>query len=376
MRPLKFTKRILLILLATFIFAAPVLADPADLGRRPDSRPDRFPIVGAATYNAYIGTDVFAVLNGDRSLDQAIADIVAANFPERAQAIVEALVKSAPDLIGIQEAWHILVNTPQLQLDWNYKEILADLLKHYGYREVVSSDLSDIMIPVDPANPAYYVRVTDHDVIFANKRLKVSEVESLLYDHTFKAPLAGQMIVSKRGLVSAVFTIHDQDYRFVNTHLETQDLPAVSTTGEVLGVAQDLQAGELMDHLSGESRPVILAGDFNAQPQDMPVAVIEDGGFTDMWSLRIFGRRNAGFTCCQSPDLLNAQSILDQRIDHIFVRNENGDDGINVAFPMTIRTIGDRIAAKTESDPRLWPSDHAGLSASLIIPALDKRDDE
>lgn len=367
MKNFKIARAVLFFALATILFTL-----PAGAGQK--IRPDRFPTVSAATYNAYIGTDVFAVLKGEKSLDQAIADIVAVNFPERAKAIVKALAKSSPDLIGFQEAWHVQINTPQLQLDWNYGEILAGLLKRCGYREVVSSDLSDIWIPLDPSNPAYYVRVTDHDVIFAKKRFKATEVESRPYDNTFKAQFAGQTIVSKRGLVSAVFKIKGQEYRFVDTHLETQGLPAISASGDILGTAQDLQAQELMDYLADETRPVILAGDFNAPPDSQPITVIENGGFVDMWILRILGRRNPGFTCCQAPDLLNAESILDQRIDHIFVRNDNGKLPYNVAFPLSIKVIGDRPADKTDTDPPLWPSDHAGLQAILIIPALDGSD--
>jgi endonuclease/exonuclease/phosphatase family metal-dependent hydrolase len=356
-------KVLLLLMLATVVFAA--LA-----GAGQGVHPSRLPIVTVASYNAYIGTDVFAVLCGAKTLDQAVADIVAVNFPQRAKAIVKALAKPTPDLISIQEAWHIEIQSAQLKLDWNYKEILAALLKRYGYREVVSSDLSDIIIPLDPATPAYYVRVTDHDVIFAKKQLKATEVESLLYDSTFKAQLGGQVIESKRGLVSAVFRINGHEYRFVNTHLETEALPAVSAAGETLGIAQELQAQELVDHLADESRPVILAGDFNAPFDSSTVMTMESAGFADMWPLRIFDRHDPGFTCCQAPDLLNGQSILDQRIDHIFVRNDNGNLAYNVAFPLVIEVIGDRPADKTKTYPRLWPSDHAGLRSTLIIPAL------
>lgn len=355
-----------------FFLCAVVFTAPAGAGQ--DAYPDHIPKVSVVTYNAYIGTDVFAVLSGANSLDSAIAEIIAADFPERAEAMVRALMKPSPDLIGFQEAWRIQIHSPQLQLDWNYKEILAELLARYGYSEVVSSDLSDILIPLDPSNPSYYVRVTDHDVIFAKKRLEASEIESLLYDNTFKAQLAGQLIISKRGLVSAVFRINGQDYRFVNTHLETETLPAVSLSGDILGVAQDLQAQELVDYLADETRPVILAGDFNAQPGTQPAVIVENDGFVDMWDLRLHGRRDPGFTCCQAPDLLNVKSILDQRIDHIFVRNDTGVLPCSAAFPLTINVIGNRIVDKTKTRPRLWPSDHGGVRSTLIIPTLDSGD--
>ncbi len=360
------------IVLFLFLFALVPFTAPA--GAAQNLGLDRLPTVGVATYNVYIGTDVFAVLSGANTLEKAVAEIIALNFPERAEAIVRALVKSSPDLIGFQEAWHIQINMPQMQLNWNYKEILAALLEPYGYTEVVASDLSDIMVPLDPANPAYYARVTDHDAIFAKKALPASEIESMLYTDTFKAQLAGQTIVSKRGWVSAVFNIKGHPYRFVNTHLEVDQVPAISPTGEVLGIAQDLQAQELADHLAAETRPLILVGDFNAQPGTQPTTIVENSGFADMWSLRILGRQDPGYTCCQAPNLLNQQSILDQRIDYIYARNDKGELPCNVSFPLLINVIGDRKVDKTRTLVRLWPSDHGGLQATLIIPPLNGGD--
>lgn len=358
------------IVVVLFLLTAVTFTAPAGAGQ--NYRPDHIPSVSVATYNAYIGTDVFAVLGGAKSLQDAIAEIVALNFPERAEAIVRALIKPSPDLIGFQEAWHIQINTPQLQLDWNYREILAGLLDRYGYREVVSSDLSDLLIPLD--NSDDYVRVTDHDVIFAKKCIQATDSETLLYSSTFKASFADQTIVSKRGLVSAVFGIGGREYRFVDTHLETQGLPAVSAAGDYLGIAQDLQAQELVAHLADETRPVILVGDFNATGGSQPIIAIENGGFIDMWSLRLHDRRDPGYTCCQAPDLLNVRSILDQRIDHIFVRNDSGEFPCSAALPLVIDVIGNRIADKTRTRPRLWPSDHAGVRSALVIPPLNDVD--
>jgi len=99
---------------------------------------------------------------------------------------------------------------------------------------------------------------------------------------------------------------------------------------------------------------------------------MEGAGFADMWARRIFGRRDPGFTCCQDPDLLNFRSALDERIDYIYVRNNKGGElSFTLALPLSARVIGDNIGDKTKKKPRLWPSDHGGVRATLLIPSLD-----
>jgi hypothetical protein len=68
-----------------------------------------------------------------------------------------------------------------------------------------------------------------------------------------------------------------------------------------------------------------------------------------------------GFTCCQAPDLLNPNSTLSYRIDLVLTR------GVSVE---NIKLVGDQPSDRTlfpPSDPPLWPSDHAGVLATLRI---------
>jgi endonuclease/exonuclease/phosphatase family metal-dependent hydrolase len=137
-----------------------------------------------------------------------------------------------------------------------------------------------------------------------------------------------------------------------------------------------MQAQELVARFSFAPFPVILLGDFNSMPEDTidpnsgavpPYTQLVGSGFVDLWLERI-GRRDPRYTCCQAEDLRNRASMLDMRIDHIFVRNPDGDQ--TFARPWHIRswTVGDKRNDKTVSG--LWPSDHAGVIA-VIQPRHD-----
>jgi len=82
-------------------------------------------------------------------------------------------------------------------------------------------------------------------------------------------------------------------------------------------------------------------------------------GYRDTWIEP--GRAALGLTRCQQADLLNARSTFDQRIDFVFTRNLPAG-----TVPVRRGVVGDRPADRTAS--ALWPSDHAGVVASLLTP--------
>ena len=103
--------------------------------------------------------------------------------------------------------------------------------------------------------------------------------------------------------------------------------------------------------------PLILLGDFNS-PANGSGATYNNlvaAGFKDAWSI---GGNSQGLSCCQAPDLLNAQSTLATRIDLVLFR---GDFGVN-----EVDIWGEEPNDGTPSG--LWPSDHAGVAARLLLP--------
>ena len=119
------------------------------------------------------------------------------------------------------------------------------------------------------------------------------------------------------------------------------------------------QAKELRETTRDTDLPVVCVGDYNSTASDSTNPTFEtyqsfiDAGFVDTW--RQTHPVDPGFTCCQSPDVSNAESSLSQRIDLILAKGRI--DIVNAVL------VGDKQADRTPSG--LWPSDHAGVTATL-----------
>ena len=359
---------------------------------------NQIPKIKVLTWNVYIGFDVFALLGSDdleTDIAVALLQLLKSNFPARAQAMAKQLIFNPPELIALQEVWRAEIpllplppgipNPTPVTVD--YSEILELVLGSLGYVKVAENELTDISIDLETGidSATVTLRILDRDVIFVKSDITVHSTNSFDYENIFKTflPFPSEneptLIESKRGLVEAVIEKDGFVCRFVNTHLEVGELPAVTFTLSGPEISSDpaqvLQARELVTYLDGETSdddiiPIILAGDLNAQPTDEVSAILDVAGLTDMYPRRIFNRWDPGDTCCQNEDLLNRFSLLDQRIDYIRVRNDNGELPFTLAVPLVARVIGDRIIDKTNTDPRLWPSDHGGLRMTLVIPPV------
>jgi endonuclease/exonuclease/phosphatase family metal-dependent hydrolase len=111
--------------------------------------------------------------------------------------------------------------------------------------------------------------------------------------------------------------------------------------------------------------PLVFMGDFNVDPRDVPnnptfptyqLLTNPDAGFSDAW--KQVHPTSDGYTCCQRADLRNPTSELSLRIDLVLTRGVSVED---------IQLVGDQPSDRTLTDPPLWPSDHAGLLATLKI---------
>jgi endonuclease/exonuclease/phosphatase family metal-dependent hydrolase len=181
----------------------------------------------------------------------------------------------------------------------------------------------------------------------------------------------------ERGFVAVDARVDDTDYRFVNTHLEVR---ALDPTDPLSSFFQAAQAAELIQTLALTTpgdRTLIVVGDINSSPEGLGVPgplplppPFDEGimppymqfvlsGYTDIWTL---GSEPAdGATCCQAPDLSNATSLLDERIDMIFA----GELPFEVK---DVELVGDHASDKTPPPgPALWPSDHAAVEAEFAF---------
>ena len=290
--------------------------------------------------NLYIGADLDRILRGEDPA-AVFQTVLESNVLERFATFAAQVDAENPDLIGLQEVTKIVVFDAQGNIlqDIDYLDIVLGNLAARGESFAVSSVVAnaDVTLPLD-LQAGLFARVIDRDVIIHNTATTaVSNPESANYATNFAFNLGGIDIEFTRGYTAVDAVVSGSSFRFVNTHLEVQNAPCLPPTG--LAICQEVQAAELVEALAGESLPVVLLGDFNAEPGEPTYETIVDGGYADTWN------NEGGDTCCQS-ELLNEPSDLTQRIDIIFHGAANaahlGHDqhghGSDARWPVVLRS--------------------------------------
>jgi endonuclease/exonuclease/phosphatase family metal-dependent hydrolase len=126
--------------------------------------------------------------------------------------------------------------------------------------------------------------------------------------------------------------------------------------GRVHGGQRAADAGTVVMPRSPD--PVVLVGDLNSQPDDAAGAygTFTAAGYVDAWVV-VHGPAG-GFTAGQTELLDNVPSKLDHRIDYVLYQPQDVE-------AVTAEVIGEELDDRTAGG--LWPSDHAGVVATLVI---------
>jgi endonuclease/exonuclease/phosphatase family metal-dependent hydrolase len=144
-----------------------------------------------------------------------------------------------------------------------------------------------------------------------------------------------------RGWATVDGTFGGQRFRFAATHLETEDFPAV----------QEAQGAEFLAAVK-TSGAVIAVGDLNSASDGSTTTTYADvtaDYFRDAWQ----GPEVA--TCCQSGLLIDPVSSLTSRIDLVLA---------HAVHPISSHVVG---ATPFQAVPPFWPSDHAGVVATVRL---------
>jgi hypothetical protein len=300
------------------------------------------------TQNLYVGADTLPILIASdpaTAAAQAFAQALANNFPLRAGAIASEVEKAGgPLLIGLQEASIISAPTG-VTLD--YAQILLDQLAAVGLNYTIAGVHEGSSVSLAGFN------VTDREVVLARTgvpgfTVTGSEDHTFASNFTFFNPaISPTPISADRGYVLVDAALDGVPFQFVSTHLEGLD-----ALGEPFRQAQ---AAELLADLSTGTEPQLLVGDFNTDPAQQIYQDILAAGFVDTAA----AAGADGPTCCQASDLSNIVSELDNRFDYIFERDFSS---IPAAF-----LVGD---TPFQTAPPLWPSDHAGVVATVVAAAV------
>jgi endonuclease/exonuclease/phosphatase family metal-dependent hydrolase len=339
--------------LAAAAVLAPVAAAPADAAG---------PKVTVMSRNLYLGADIIplAAAQTREAFEQAAAQrwqtVQATNFPQRAKEIAAEIKAKRPDVIGIQEGalWRRSPDgvkdgaaTPATIVVYDFLATLQKELKARGLRYRVVKKQNELDIEA-PTALGYDIRLTQQDAILAKSGVKVRNAKSRNYAAALTVPTQIGAVRILRGWLSVDATIRGETFRFVDTHLEAY-------SGGVSGA----QAKELLSK-KGPTRtrmPVVLVGDLNSDPTDPAPGSDAYKAIARSFTDVLKRARRTGATCCQAEDLRNPTSMLNQRIDFILTKPR-----LRI---LAAALFGNRPANRISG---LWPSDHAGLDATLRLP--------
>jgi endonuclease/exonuclease/phosphatase family metal-dependent hydrolase len=342
--------------------------------------------------NMYIGASLHdlvtatSVADAKTAINNLVLGILATKPRERAAAMAAEIAKQRPDFVALSEAWKLTVDgvVKMDLLQW-----VIDELKALGQPyELASDGKVDGFVNQEDLNAAplgLNIRLTDRNAILMRTDVDIATIGveprqftaqiTLTLSTGLPPPQPQQIKINiSGGYVSVDAMVRGLPLRFLSVHL----IPDANTIG--LHTAELLKNEVLPPH---STKTLVFGGDFNTTADDpknlsFPIYQLLIGaGLTDAWKL--LHPDQPGFTCCQAPDLLNKRSNLDlppcppgstapppgstattcpHRIDLILFRGLAGVDNMKV--------FGDRPPDRTPSG--LWPSDHAGIVATLAGP--------
>lgn len=329
------------------------------------------------TQNMYLGSSLNPALEATtpEAFVEAVARIYATvqytNFPQRAEAIADEVEENEPDLIGLQEVSKWTTGGLNPPAGYDFLAILENDLAARGLHYTAASIAHNAKIGPAPLALAEQgcvqpgptitcsVELEDRDVILVNDDtpgLSWSNPQSGRYatQQSIESPVGP--LSFDRGWASIDARLKHQPFRFVDTHLETEESPLVQQT----------QASEF---LAGPAKggTVVVTGDFNSAADGSTTTsyaqLTAPGKFRDSWNEKLLG---PGLSCCQESNtpplapgaLNNPVSTFRTRIDLILSRGAARSDGDGAHL------IGD---TPFQATPPFWPSDHAGVVSELSL---------
>jgi endonuclease/exonuclease/phosphatase family metal-dependent hydrolase len=315
--------------------------------------------------NLYVGADVDRVIGALATPDPAddipallgaVAVVQQTDFPTRARAIAKEIDRNRPDVVGLQEV---------SKLDLDLTPLGANVVIHQDFLAILLAELADrglkyrvaATLKNTQASPIPGISLVDFDAVLISQGVELgSTIVAQNFSHNIGVVAPGINII--RGFIVIDAKLGGRHYTVANTHLE-------SGTAAGLNLLRAAQAQELAAAV-GDAAPAILLGDFNDSAGSPMHQTLLGAGFSDVWAnLR---PRAPGFTCCQFEDLSNPRPDLNQRIDFVFTRGTGTRrDPVKGEVHLTGNRARDKVPGPAFP---IWPSDHAGIVATLItLPA-------
>jgi endonuclease/exonuclease/phosphatase family metal-dependent hydrolase len=310
--------------------------------------------------NLYLGADIIQLVTApDVATEQqkvaALHQTVnQTNFALRAKAIASEIKKTKPDIVGLQEVARYykgadgvhdgIKNAKTPVYDWLAllrKQIKA---KHLKYKVVSQETEIDVEVP---SAEGYDLRLKLGNAVLVRTgkgaRVKVTKRTHGVFSDQLTVPLADQTVKLSRGYAGLRGKVAGRKFVFLDPHAEAYSADIATKQFQQL-VSTTAKSRKV---------PTIIAGDFNSDPAASGGGA---GGYNAVIGAGFKDTGKRANTCCQDENLLNAQSKLDQWIDHIVVRPR--------AKVIRSVIVGNRTRDKVGG---LWPSDHAGVVATIRL---------
>ena len=312
------------------------------------------------TLNLFLGADLTPAYEalgagGGAAVPAAVAAIFNAgeppgavqqtDFAHRAGLLAKEIAAVRPDLIALQEAaaWRTrrLGGDGEVSVEDHLAMLESELAdRGLRYRRAVTTTVGDVELPSAAGGS---VGLTNRLAILAREDgAGLGAPQSGGYAHTLPIETPLGTVGLARGWAAVDVELPELALRFITTHLEVASSPAGAA-------AQLAQAEELLAGPAATDGPVVIAADFNARPGSATYDRVLAAGFDDVWTLAHPGGSD-GLTCCHAAPLADPASRLWKRIDLILVRG-----GLSATEAFVVDEFG----------PGRWPSDHAGVVATL-----------
>jgi len=224
-----------------------------------------------------------------------------------------------------------------------------------SYEVAASSVTTDVSLPADAESGLVDLHLTDRVALLTAADAEVQSTEGGTYDERLRLPVPGtdRTVALERGYCRAALRFDGAAFTAVSTHLESASAPT-----------RRQQAEELLDVLPGDG-PVVVGADLNSGPGTTTTA--HDTVTASLTDVHAELRPDSeGYTCCQPSSLRNDSSRLASRVDAVLTRDTSGLEAVERlgADP------DDRVDATVDGESvAVWPSDHAGVAATVELSA-------
>lgn len=318
------------------------------------------PVIVALAGVSAPGADPLAV---PKAASETWADVQATKPEERMAAIADEIAEARPAVVGLQEVstWTTYSATGVPTVQYDFLELLLKALADRGvvYQEVEGATSENFFsgpIPLLPTSGAAAVSLADRDVIIKRAGVKTWNAHNDIFTSILGPDLVSAIPIDvPRGWGSVDVRTKLATFRFVNSHLEAG---FVGFDAEPLRVLQVRELLAAQAAIAAETRdlPIVYVGDYNSRAPSAPAyQLLVTSVGSDAWLDT--NPSDPGNTCCFDALVKNPDADLYSRIDLIVI-----DEDVKAKRAYI---VGEELSDMTASG--LWPSDHAGVVARLVI---------